>query len=89
MDIECEGPGCDEIAQEAREAMAVSAPEAAERYREIRRRMRYLMPSFVEFFIISFLDLFHPYSKESVFWEVYVQDKGAEKRVAEVGGGGG
>lgn len=83
MDLECEGPGCEDIQREAEEALEETSPQYREWIRRLRRNWRTWRPSFVEFFVISYLDMFHPYSKESVFWETYVQEKGVRPHGGE------
>lgn len=83
MDIECEGDGCEEIAE-----MATPPPEEAEEIRITKEALRRYEINFVEFLLLRHLDVFHPQAKPDVWWDVWYQNKEWEREVVTLEGGG-
>lgn len=84
MDIECEEPKekCESLAEQAEETATFEIPDK-ELLAKVRRRLRRYMPSFIEFFLLNYLDVYHPKAKENVWWDVYPQDKEIVKKALE------
>ena len=84
MDLECEEPRevCESLSEQAEEAATFEIPEK-ELLEKVRRRLKRYMPSFIEFFLLNYLDVYHPKAKENVWWDVYPQDKEIVTKVLE------